>query len=414
MTALRDLEVVAGEHTYRFAPGETVRVGRHPSCDVVVDDPLVSREHAVVDVTGGAWHWHDRSSRGTWVDEVRRTEIPVLAPVTVQLGRLGGPALVLRPVVDAGPPPTPRGPSWLAALGGELTRQARSLAADRGRLALAVVPGPLLALVLVAAVRGGFRDPGQPPDPTFDPGGYAVWFDALPTARLAVVGLVVAAVASGVLAGCRMLGERRLGHAPPPSAVVVAALLLVTTIALLEALAVTAIAVPPQDGPAAALVFGRPVVEVGAMVFLAMLASASLGLAVSTLVRRPGRAVAAALLLLVASVLLSGAVVDLTSTRGLTPASWLTPGRWSTQALGSSVDLGRLDKACVAADLAPLPLPAGVERPGWPDTCPVTWEHTPQGLWNALLPLAMLIPFYAALAYLVVRRRQPPAALRAA
>jgi FHA domain/ABC-2 type transporter len=414
VTGPGELEVAVGDRAHRFAPPEPVLVGRRPSCDVVVDDPLVSREHAEVTVTGGAWHWHDRSSQGSWVDGERRAAIPVLAPVTVHLGRPDGPAVTLRPVVDTGPAPEPRATGWLAALGHELARQARALVADRGRLALALLPGPVLALLLVAVVRGGFDEPGTAPDLTFDPGGFAAWYQALPAARLAVLGLVVASVATGVLAGFRMLAARHGGHAPPPSATVLAALVLLAAVAVLEAAVITLIAVPPQDGPASALAFGRPLVAIGVVVFLTVLASAALGLAVSTVIRRARPAVVTAVAVVVVSLALSGAVVDLTALPGLAPASWLTPGRWGTQALASAVDLRRLDQACVATDLEPVVLPAGVQVPAWPAACPEGWQHLQGALWDALLPLAMLVAFFGALTYLVVRRRQPHQQLRAA
>jgi ABC transport system ATP-binding/permease protein len=58
-----DLVVTAGGERWTFRPGAVVRIGRSPGCDVVLDDPAVSRDHLHVEYDGG-WVVRDRASAG--------------------------------------------------------------------------------------------------------------------------------------------------------------------------------------------------------------------------------------------------------------------------------------------------------------------------------------------------------------
>lgn len=99
------------------------RVGRAPSCALVLLAPWVSREHATLAWTGAAWELRDLGSHnGTWVDGAR------LAPgsrVALAPGaRLGfGAEEHTHALVDAGPPePLARLPdgAWIVGRGGWL------------------------------------------------------------------------------------------------------------------------------------------------------------------------------------------------------------------------------------------------------------------------------------------------------
>ena len=60
------LLVGVGSRRWRFEPGTTINIGRGADCDVVVDDPLLSRRHVRIEFHG---HWvlEDAGSRnGTW------------------------------------------------------------------------------------------------------------------------------------------------------------------------------------------------------------------------------------------------------------------------------------------------------------------------------------------------------------
>lgn len=61
-----ELVVSAGSRQWTFRPGATVRVGRSPACDVVLDDPAVSRDHLRVEYEHG-WVVRDQNTAGgTW------------------------------------------------------------------------------------------------------------------------------------------------------------------------------------------------------------------------------------------------------------------------------------------------------------------------------------------------------------
>lgn len=52
-------------------PGERLRVGRDPGCDLVIDHSSVSRQHAELYCEGGRWSVRDLGSKnGTFVDDV--------------------------------------------------------------------------------------------------------------------------------------------------------------------------------------------------------------------------------------------------------------------------------------------------------------------------------------------------------
>lgn len=67
-----------GEHDVELGPGETI-IGRSPKCQIVVDDPLVSRSHARLFVHRGAVTVEDlKSANGVLVNGERLTRTRVL------------------------------------------------------------------------------------------------------------------------------------------------------------------------------------------------------------------------------------------------------------------------------------------------------------------------------------------------
>ncbi len=81
-----DIEV--NGHRYVWAPGTTVEIGRDPACDIVLDNPKVSRNHVKVEATPeGAWRLVDSgSTNGTWVDGRRVGQLVITSSETVTLG----------------------------------------------------------------------------------------------------------------------------------------------------------------------------------------------------------------------------------------------------------------------------------------------------------------------------------------
>ena len=67
-----------------------VRVGRAPSCEVIVKHPRVSRIHATLELKDGAYHLADaKSSGGTFLEgrPVHAKAVRVAAGATIRLGR---------------------------------------------------------------------------------------------------------------------------------------------------------------------------------------------------------------------------------------------------------------------------------------------------------------------------------------
>lgn len=68
-------------------PGEPVRVGRDPSCDLAIDHPSVSRNHAELYHNGESWHLRDLGSKnGTFVDGIAVSDHPVRGACWLRFG----------------------------------------------------------------------------------------------------------------------------------------------------------------------------------------------------------------------------------------------------------------------------------------------------------------------------------------
>ncbi len=69
-------------HGTRLPLGESpLRIGRHPACDLMIDDRLVSRHHATVRKVEPGWVLEDAGSRhGTWLDGERIQRPTLLRP----------------------------------------------------------------------------------------------------------------------------------------------------------------------------------------------------------------------------------------------------------------------------------------------------------------------------------------------
>ncbi len=67
--------------------GTTYRVGRDPQADLVLTDPRVSWQHAVISGRGGSWLLEDAgSTNGTFVDRQRVRQVAITGTCAVRLG----------------------------------------------------------------------------------------------------------------------------------------------------------------------------------------------------------------------------------------------------------------------------------------------------------------------------------------
>ncbi len=127
--------------------GETATIGRDPGCDIVIDNPNVSRRHARIERRNGHWSVVDLdSSQGTFRDGAKVAEAPIsLTPGHVTLGSPGvGVAVGL---VELPPPP----------------------GTDSGQTIMAVVPAP--------------PPPAPTPPPAGDVGRGRIWSRPPPRPR---------------------------------------------------------------------------------------------------------------------------------------------------------------------------------------------------------------------------------------
>lgn len=80
------LEITVDGRSRTLAPPGPVTIGRAAECDVRVDDPRVSRQHATLRVTDDGWELHDASRFGTWRDGERIERCSLVGVVEVRLG----------------------------------------------------------------------------------------------------------------------------------------------------------------------------------------------------------------------------------------------------------------------------------------------------------------------------------------
>jgi ABC transport system ATP-binding/permease protein len=105
VTGTDALRVNMGVRSWTFERDTPVCIGRGAECDVVVDDPLLSRRHVRIEFRGG-WVVEDAGSRhGTWLDGRRLRTHRLAGPVVLRLGdRRSGPAVTVE-VTAGGPVP---------------------------------------------------------------------------------------------------------------------------------------------------------------------------------------------------------------------------------------------------------------------------------------------------------------------
>ncbi|MEZ5668267.1 MAG: adenylate/guanylate cyclase domain-containing protein [Alphaproteobacteria bacterium] len=94
MAARAALEVSAAGQTVRLSgPNARLVIGRQPDCDLVVQGPLISRQHARIEQAHGDFFIHDSSANGTFVQQtggamiaLRRNSAPLGREGRISLG----------------------------------------------------------------------------------------------------------------------------------------------------------------------------------------------------------------------------------------------------------------------------------------------------------------------------------------
>jgi ABC-type multidrug transport system ATPase subunit len=95
--------------------GSSYRIGRDPQCDVVINDPRVSWQHAVLRADGGYWVLEDSgSTNGTFVGQQRVQRVPITGNCQLRLGHpTDGPEVIAS--LAAAPVASPAGVGYAPA-----------------------------------------------------------------------------------------------------------------------------------------------------------------------------------------------------------------------------------------------------------------------------------------------------------
>lgn len=100
--------VVAGPVRHPLVAGSTIRIGRDPGCDIVVNSPLASRRHVQIsaDRSGAVTIRDLGSANGSFVDGRRLDEFVVGDGAVLTLGAPDGPALTVTRIAGGAPRPS--------------------------------------------------------------------------------------------------------------------------------------------------------------------------------------------------------------------------------------------------------------------------------------------------------------------
>ena len=220
-------------------------------------------------------------------------------------------------------------------------RQVRLVVADRAYfIFLAVLPFILGALSLTVPGNTGFRATG-PHTGTPDEAAQILAL-LLPAAAFMGVALTIRD-----LVGERPIFQREQAVGLSTTAYLLAKTLVFCGFAVLQAAIVTTIVVVGKGAPSSgAVLLGHSTVAATGELFLtvaaACVASAVLGLAISSLVRSSEQIMPLFVVAVMAQLVLCGGMVPVTGRLGLDQLSWLMPARWGYAAAASTVDLRHL------------------------------------------------------------------------
>jgi ABC transport system ATP-binding/permease protein len=219
-------------------------------------------------------------------------------------------------------------------------RQVRLVIADRAYfIFLALLPFILGALSLTVPGSTGFKPAA--PHGTPDEAAQILAL-LLPAAAFMGVALTIRD-----LVGERAIFQREQAVGLSTTAYLLAKTLVYCGFAILQAAIVTAIVVVGKGAPSqGAVLLGHSTVAATGELFLtvaaACVASAVLGLAISSLVRSSEQIMPLFVVAVMAQLVLCGGMVPVTGRLGLDQLSWLMPARWGYAAAASTVDLRHL------------------------------------------------------------------------
>ncbi len=265
-------------------------------------------------------------------------------------------------------------------------RQFRLVIADRAYFVfLALLPFILGSLSLTVPGSNGFQVPG----PTAGTPDEAAQILALLMPAAAFMGT---ALTIRDLVGERAIFQREQAVGLSTTAYLLAKSAVFCAFAILQSAIVTAIVVAGKGAPArGANLFGHSMigatVELFATVAATCVASAILGLAISSLVRSTEQIMPLFVVTVMAQLVLCGGMVPVTGRLGLNQLSWAMPARWGYAAASSTVDLRHLVPDSLLSQ----------DR---------FWQHTPTAWLRDMCMLAALSLLYAGFVRWKIRLRR--------
>ncbi|GBG36349.1 FHA domain-containing protein [Mycobacterium montefiorense] len=109
VTTIPGLELRAGGRTWQATGGRSWSIGRANEADIQLENPRVSRQHAVLQPTPAGWILVNRSNNGMFVNGRRVETLTIHQPITVVLGSpSSGQALEVYPVAQQPSRPRPQ------------------------------------------------------------------------------------------------------------------------------------------------------------------------------------------------------------------------------------------------------------------------------------------------------------------
>lgn len=249
-------------------------------------------------------------------------------------------------------------------------RQLRLLISDRGYfIFLAILPFIMGALSMSVPGDVGFNAPPLTSEAPTEPAQILVLLN---------VGAVFMGTALTIrdLIGERAIFLREQAVGLSTTAYLLAKVCVYTVFALVQSAIVTVIALLGKPGPKeSAVVLGSSALELYADIAATTVASAMLGLVLSSLAKTSEQIMPLLVVAVMSQLVFSGGMIPVTNRLGLDQMSWATPARWGFATSASTVDLTKL---------CPVPQVPKDSH----------WKHTPSAWLFDMAMLALISVFY--------------------
>jgi ABC transport system ATP-binding/permease protein len=217
-------------------------------------------------------------------------------------------------------------------------RQVRLIVSDRGYFVfLALLPFIMGSLSMSVPGDVGFGIPNPMGSAPTEPGQILVLLN---------VGAVFMGTALTIrdLIGERAIFLREQAVGLSTSAYLLAKVFIYTVFAVIQSAIVTVIAIVGKGGPTqGAVALGIPNLELFVDVAMTTVASAMLGLALSSIAKSNEQIMPLLVVAVMSQLVFSGGMIPVTGRVGLDQMSWATPARWGFAASASTVDLLTLE-----------------------------------------------------------------------